>query len=181
MLKEAPYHRRAYLPAEMSPESQKLMSRCQRGPKTDGHDDKASARWQEGHTWLVHDKEQGMFCTLCKQFNKIPRNRSGVWVSKGCMSFCYDKIKPHEQCASHKEAESDRAAKAASESSGGIQAALQETKSQQQRAVIGALKCVYFLTKIELSHTTTFSIDLGLLASLTPSWKCSLSIRPNNG
>ena len=61
--------------------------------------------WQKGHPWLVHDKEQGMFCTLCKLFNKIPRNGSGVWVSKGCKSFRYDKIKAHEQCASHKEAD----------------------------------------------------------------------------
>ena len=123
--------------------------------------------WQKGRTWLVHDKEQGVFCALCKQFNKIPRNGSGVWVSKGCKSLRYDKIKAHEQCASHKEADRDRAAKAASESSGGIRVALQEAMSQERRAVIGALKCMYFLTKNELPHTTTFSelldlaIDLG--------------------
>ena len=29
--------------------------------------------WQEGHTWLMHDKEQGMFCTLCKQFKQGPK------------------------------------------------------------------------------------------------------------
>ena len=105
-----------------------------------------------------------MFCTLCKQFNKILRNGSGVWVSKGCTSFCYDKIKLHEQCASHKEAERDRAAKVASESSGGIRAALEESMSQERRAVIGALKCMYFLTKKGLPHTTTFSelLDLAI-------------------
>ena len=84
----------------------------------------------------MHDKEQDIFCTLCKQFNKIPRNGSGVWVSKGCKSFCNDKVKAHEQCASHREAERDRAAKVASESSGGIQAALQEAMSQKRRAII---------------------------------------------
>ena len=114
----------------------------------------------------MHDKEQGMFCTLCKLFNKIPRNGSGVWVSKGCKSFRYDKIKAHEQCASHKEAERDRAAKAASENSGGIQAALQEAMSQEQRAIIGAMKCMYFLTKNELPHTTTFSELLDLAINL---------------
>ena len=123
--------------------------------------------WQKGRPWLVHNKEPGMFCTLCKQFNKIPRNGSGVWVSMGCKSFRNDKVKAHEQCASHKETEKDRAAKAASESSGGIRAALQEAMSQERRAVIGALKCMYFLTNNELPHTTTFSelldlaIDLG--------------------
>ena len=101
--------------------------------------------WQKKHSWLVHDgTEQGMFCTLCKEFNKIPRNGSGVWVTKGCKSFRYDKIMAHEPCASHKEAERDRAAKLASESSGGIRAALQEAISQERRAVIGALKCMYF-------------------------------------
>lgn len=103
--------------------------------------------WQKKRSWLVHDGEQGMFCTLCKEFNKIPRNGSGVWVTKGCKSFRLDKIKAHEQCASHKEAERDRAAKLASENSGGIRAALQEAISQERRAVIGALKCMYFLTK----------------------------------
>ena len=81
--------------------------------------------WKKKHSWLVHDgTEQGMFCALCKEFNKIPRNGSGVWVTKGYKSFRYDKIMAHEQCASHNEAERDGAAKLASESSGGIRVAL---------------------------------------------------------
>ena len=105
--------------------------------------------WQKGHPWPVHNKEQGMFCTLCTRSQEMEAD--GVWVSKGCMSFHYNKIKAHEQCVSHKEAERDRAAKAASENSGGIRAALQEAMSEERRAVIGAvigaLKCMYFLTK----------------------------------
>ena len=104
--------------------------------------------WQKGCPWLVHDRERCMFCTLCKQFKYIPRNGSGVWVSKGYKSFHNDKVKAHEQCASHKEAEKDRAAKAASENSGGIRAALQEAMSQERKAVIEALKYMYFLTKM---------------------------------
>lgn len=105
-----------------------------------------------------------MFCSLCKQFNKIPRNGSGVWVLKGCKSFCLDKLKAHEQISAHKGAEIQRAAREASEESGGIRAALQESISQEGRAMIGAFKCMYFLTKKELPHTTTFSelVDLAI-------------------
>ena len=107
-----------------------------------------------------------MFCALCEEFNKIPRNGSGVWVTKGCKSFRYDKIMAHEQYASHNEAERDGAAKLASESSGGIRVALQEAISQERRAVIGALKYIYFLTKNKLPHTTTFSELLDLAINL---------------
>ena len=109
--------------------------------------------WQKGHPWLVHDKEQGMFCTLCKQFNKIPRNGSGVWVSKGCKSYRYDKIKAHEQCASHKEAERDRAAKATSESSGGIRAALQEAMESREKSCYRSSE-VYVLLDENMSYLT---------------------------
>ena len=40
----------------------------------------------------------------------------------------------------------------------------QEAISQERRAVIGSLKCMYFLTRNEISHTTNFSglIDLAI-------------------
>ena len=49
---------------------------------------------------------------------------------------------------------------------GRIRAALQEAMSQEQRAVIGALKYMYFLTKNKSSHTSTFSEQLDLAIDL---------------
>ena len=53
---------------------------------------------------------------------------------------------------------------AVSEATGGIRAAFQEAISQERRGVIGALKCMYFSTRNEISHTTNFSglIDLAI-------------------
>ena len=107
-------------------------------------------------------------------------------MSKGCTSFRYDKIKAHEQSSSHKDAEREWASLAVSEATGGIRTAFQEAISQEHRAVIGALKCMYFLTRNEISHTINFSglidlaIDLGSdylqYTYSTAIRQCSLSI-----
>ena len=61
-----------------------------------------------------------MYCTLCTRFKKTPKNGTGVWVTTGCSSFRYDKIKKHEQSAQHKEAEREKAFLEESQASGGI-------------------------------------------------------------
>ena len=57
----------------------------------------------------------------------------------------------------HKDAERCRREEAHACASGGIRAALEVTVSRERRAVIGALKCLYFLAKNEIPHTTNFS------------------------
>ena len=95
-------------------------------------------------------------------------------MSKGCTSFRYDKIKAHEQMSSHKDAEKERASLAVSEATGGICAAFQEAISQEHRAVIGGLNCMYFLIRNEISHTTNFSGLIDLAIDLGSDYLCTL-------
>ena len=59
--------------------------------------------WHKGHPWLVCDKDQDRFCTLCQQFNKSSKRGMGV---QGVYGFWLQQDEyVREQCASHKEAE----------------------------------------------------------------------------
>ena len=58
----------------------------------------------------------------------------------------------------HKAAECCRREEAHACASGGIRAALEVTVSRERRAVIGALKCLYFLAKNEIPHRVSYRI-----------------------
>lgn len=122
--------------------------------------------WKKKHIWLSYDEDTGMFCKLCTKYSMMPRNGSGKWITTGCMAFRHDKVLAHENSAMHKEAVRARADEARAAVSGGVRAALEDAISHERRAVVGALKCVYFLVKSELPHTTNFSGLLDLAISL---------------
>ena len=123
--------------------------------------------WHKKYPWLLYNsEEQSMYCQLCIKYKKLPRNGSGKWVTVGTTTFRQDKLVKHEHSSMHKDAEHCRREEAHACASGGIRAALEVTVSQERRAVIGALKCLYFLAKNELPHTTNFSSLLDLAISL---------------
>ena len=107
-----------------------------------------------------------MFCKLCTKYNKVAKNASGKWVTVGCIAFRHDRVLAHGKSSMHRDAERARLEEHQAASTGGIQAAFQESFSREKRAVIGALKCIYFLTKHEIPHTTNFSGLLDLAISL---------------
>lgn len=107
-----------------------------------------------------------MYCKLCSKYNMLPRNGTGKWVTSGATSFRHDKLLLHQQSRSHRDAKRARVEEAQAEASGGIRAALEEAVSHERRAVIGALKCMYYLAKNELPHTTNFSGLISLAISL---------------
>ena len=76
------------------------------------------------------------------------------WVTVGSTTLRQDKLVKHEHSSMHKDAECCRREEAHACASGDIRAALEVTVSQEQRLVIGALKCLYFLAKNELPRTT---------------------------
>ena len=62
----------------------------------------------------------------------------------------------HKESRSHCEAVQMEVALQASKSDGGIERALDSVVSAQRKAFIAALKCMYFLNKREIAHTTNF-------------------------
>ena len=65
----------------------------------------------------------------------------------------------------HKEAEELKAARLASQKDGGIRQAFSSRIMVQRKALIGALKLMYWLAKQEVAHTTKFTSlkDLAIL------------------
>ena len=62
---------------------------------------------------------------------------------------------------------------------GGIAMAFQRVVSAQRKAFIGALKCMYFLNKREIAHTTNFAPLLELGKSLGASYLSDLQLGGN--
>ena len=92
--------------------------------------------WRKKQMWLTYNEESGM---LCSEYNMMPRNGTGKWVTVGCTAFRHDKVLAHENPTMHKEAERAKVDEARAAVSGGIRAALEDTISHERRVVIGDL------------------------------------------
>jgi hypothetical protein len=79
--------------------------------------------------WLTYNEESGM---LCSEYNMMPRNGTGKWVTVGCTAFRHDKVLAHENPTMHKEAERAKVDEARAAVSGGIRAALEDTISHEE-------------------------------------------------
>ena len=105
------------------------------------------------HWMLPTSDSQGIFCSLCRKHSRRPRKSvvgKAVWTDVPCQSLV-----KHSQSMSHVEAVKMEATLASSRVDGGIRIAFQRVASVE-RAMLGALKCMYFLTKREIAHTTNF-------------------------
>ena len=56
-----------------------------------------------------------MFCILCQEHRVEKCSKSGVWVTKGCLSYTEDKVRKHEKSHAHHEAVIRAAKKAVAE------------------------------------------------------------------
>jgi hypothetical protein len=130
--------------------------------------------WKSEFKWLTvvndgNDDEAGMVCDLCRKFSRRPV-KSGpgraVWVDIPCKTIRRSALVSHTESKSHKEAVEMEVSLRASKNDGGIEGALDSVVSAQRKAFIGALKCMYFLTKREIPHTTNFGPLLDLAKSL---------------
>ena len=119
--------------------------------------------WLKEFPWLLYDKEeQSMYCKLCKRYGKLLRNGTGKWVNTGATTLRHNKICKHKTSVMDRDAELCKREEVRSSMSGGIRGALEVVVTQERKSIIGALKCLYYLAKNELAHTTNFSslIDL---------------------
>ena len=92
-----------------------------------------------------------MYCKLCKKHGRVPRNGKGGWCTKPCFTLRKDKIVRHAESRMHR----DAAMVEAEHSAGGIRQAFQDAVTLEMKAVVGCCKCIYFLCKQEIAHTTT--------------------------
>jgi hypothetical protein len=83
-----------------------------------------------------------------------------IWTDVPCTSLTRQALVRHNKSESHVDATRIEATLRSSRKDGGIEMAFQRVVSAERKAMIGAIKCMYFLTKREIPHTTTVSSDL---------------------
>ena len=98
-----------------------------------------------------------MCCKLCTKYGKLPQNGTGKWVRVGVSSLWHDKVSNHELSAMHSDSEYCKWEEAQASLTGGIRGTLEVTVTHKCKSIIGALKCLYYLAKNDLPHTTNFS------------------------
>ena len=89
----------------------------------------------------------------------MTRQGTSVWVHVPCTSITKQSLERHIQSGAHKSAVE---LEAAARSTGGIEAALQQRVSLQRMAFLAGLRCMYWLAKQEVPHTTNYSSLLDL-------------------
>ena len=104
-----------------------------------------------------------MYCKYCRKLDTRNRqNQSKVCNLEACTTLCGDVLARHEASTMHKEAlEQERACQIV-KARGGIREAMQGQVVLQRKAVVGAMKCHYWLCKQEMPHTTNYQPLLSL-------------------
>ena len=101
--------------------------------------------WHKQHQWLLYNnQEKTMYCQLCMKYGKLPKNGSGKWVQVGVVFLQHDKIRRHECSMMLYNAQRCKNEKNEACLTGGIHGVLEAGLTRESKAVIGALKCLYF-------------------------------------
>ena len=120
--------------------------------------------WQKEWPWILYKEGEGGYCI---KHNATCRSKKGVWVNHPCVSIRRDKVKRHAISGMHKGSEQLEAFAAGASVDGGIAQALENTIALKRKAVQGAMRILYWLSKNEVAHFTKFEklkqlcIDLG--------------------
>lgn len=95
---------------------------------------------------------------VCQKFDtKNRQNQAKVWntAPEPCTTLRKDVLARHEASAMHKEAVEQARACQIVKACEEIRETVQGQVALQKSAVIGAMKCLYWLCKQEIAHTTT--------------------------
>ena len=139
--------------------------------------------WQTSYPWVqVSVDGQGMFCKLCRKHSRRPKKvpvGKASWVDVPCVTLQQSSLKRHEASQSHNEAKALEVQLCISRDVGGIEQAFHTVESAERKAMISAMKCLYFLCKNEIPHTTNFVSLLELAKSIGATYLCDLNLGGN--
>ena len=139
--------------------------------------------WQTSYPWVqVSADGEGMFCKLCRKHSRRPKKvpvGKAFWVDVPCITLQQSSLRRHEASQSHNEAKALEAQLCIARDVGGIEQALSAVESAERKAMISAMKCLYFLCKNEIPHTTNFVSLLGLAKSIGATYLCDLNLGGN--
>lgn len=137
--------------------------------------------WEKDFSWVYpSDDGKGMYCKLCKRFNtRNERNSAAVFNITPCISLRKDVLTRHADSHMHKSAVRQECERLASEQGGGIVQAFTEAASVERKAALGTMKCLYWLAKNEIAHTTKYVPLLELARNLGCTYFDNLRVGGN--
>ena len=120
--------------------------------------------WARDFPWLVISEndcgEQGILCSIYCKTNRRPVRAplgKAVWVEVPCKTTTRQSLKEYLESSCHTEAMRVESTRALVKKQGGISVCFDTIVSIQKKAFIGHLKCMHFLAKQEIAHTTNFT------------------------
>ena len=134
--------------------------------------------WSSSFPWVVVDGE-GM---LCRKHNGRPQKAvvgKTTWVDVPCVTMTQNSLKRHGMSLSHSEAKKLEAQLCISARDGGLQQSFTVVESAERKAMKAAMKCLYWLAKQEIPHTTNFVGLLELAKSLGATYLNDLNVGGN--
>ena len=158
------------------------------GTKKSKHKIEYDAHWKEEFPWHVPVYAEegnaescvlGLLCSLCQRHGTKQRSRTGTWTNKPCTYLRKDVLQRHKTSQMHKDAEVLKVQRLASQRDGGIAQAFSAHVLINRKALIGALKMMYWLAKEEIAHTTKFSSLMDPSVQLGSDYLCELSLGRN--
>ena len=139
--------------------------------RSGGHKVGYDPAWKSTYPWLVPVESDGtvvgLQCQWCTTHSsERQRSRSGIWTTSPCTSLRKDCIEHHSNSEVHARSAELELNREQAVRDGGIVMAFQQQVVAQRKAVIGALKVVYWLAKEEIAYTTKYESLLNLAQSL---------------
>ena len=117
------------------------------------------SKWRGIHPWLIL-KEDGVYCQFCSHANLEVRSRSSVFVTKPYVGNRPDKLGRHAACFSHLQSQFDFQEwqnRVATQSTVVQMIERNDLLTVDEQSFCDALRCMYWLNKNEIAHTTNFS------------------------
>lgn len=99
-----------------------------------------------------------------------------TWVEAPCNVITRRSLTEHSQSNCHNEAMSLETTQPVAHRQWGIAEAFDTVVSLQKKALVGHLKCMYFLGKQEIAHTTNFTPLVNLCKSLGATYIGDIAI-----
>ena len=107
--------------------------------------------WKDNLPWMFSFEDStGMLHSLCHKQSRRPKKSvvgKAVWTDVQCQLITRQVLVKHSQSESHTDAVKLEAALRLARTEGGIDRAFQQVISAERKAILGSLKCMYFLNK----------------------------------
>ena len=133
--------------------------------------------------WVLLGPEgDGLFCSLYRKHYRRP-NKAAVgrasWVDIPCLTLTRQSLTKHGASDSHAVAVKLEMNLSVSQQDGVIAQSFCAVQSAERKVMIGAMKCMYWLCRQEVPHTTNFSALLELAKSLGATYLSDFSLGKN--